>query len=81
MLLPLAAAAALLLLLRPQRPAWALRDYVASAIATTTAPAQSPALLSHLLAAAAATPGDAGRLPVLSPDGGWLWLAAAEDRR
>jgi len=80
-LLPLAAAAALLLLLRPQREAWALRDYVATSIATTTAPAQSPALLSHLLAAAAATPRANAELPVLPPDGAWLWLAAAEGRR
>ncbi len=83
-----AAAAALLLVLRPGRPAAALRALLAE-LPATAAVAHSPAVLSSLLAAddwvdgkandRAADWRDGG--PLRAADGGRLWFELAEARR
>lgn len=75
-----AAAAALLLVLRPGRPAAALRALLAE-LPATAAVAHSPAVLSSLLAAddRAADWADGG--PLRAADGGRLWFQDAEARR
>ncbi len=85
-LLAAASVAGLLLWLVPRPPAHSLRQLLASA-APARAASQSPALLSHLLAApqrsdATAFDGDADSADAPLPVAGdWLWLAHAEARR
>lgn len=79
--LALATAAAVMLLavLRPERPAFALRTLLADA--PTSAAAHSPALLSHVLFTQGVGDPVLPPLAATTPDASWLWLTAMEGPR